>query len=612
MVICVPLMLSTLPIPLGAKQGWNTLRKATSCNPERRSNSPLEPHQGARRRQLPQHASAYSVPVTPSPETSAPQSAPRRSGNYHPSIWSHSLVTELMRSTYLDERYLVRLEELKLEATKLLMETREQPLLQLRTIDSMQRLGVAYHFEREISKALDQCYESYGRSVGSGEEVALGFRLLRQHGYQVSSENMLRSFKELVRKSTSFSSQDIRCLLAIYDASHLAIYGEADIEEAKNTTAEFLRKLVRKMDDRLAKLVDHSLEMPLHWMMPRLEARHYINLYEMDGERNPLLLELAKLDFNIVQSIHQRELRELSRWWTSLGLSKALTFSRDRLVENYLWAIGIAFEPKHSDCRLCLTKLVCILTVIDDIYDVHGSLDELELFTLVVESWKVEAIESLPDYMKPCFLALYNFVDQVAVNALGTHGWDVKPFICEEWKRLCKAYYVEAKWFYNGYKPPLTKYLENAWITVGGPVAMVHAYLFQGSTIPQKLANCLHIDQGFDLIQLSSLIGRISDDLGTSEAEMERGDVWKSVECFMGETCESKERSRESIKRMVGDLWKQLNEECYKTQLPKNFVCMVVNMARTALCIFQYGDGIGTSIGVTRDRILSLFVEDIQ
>lgn len=75
------------------------------------------------------------------------------------------------------------------------------------------------------------------------------------------------------------------------------------------------------------------------------------------------------------------------RWWRELGFQETLTFSRDRLMENYLWAMGIVFEPQFTKCRIELTKFVCILTAIDDMYDIYGSLEELELFTDAVKRY---------------------------------------------------------------------------------------------------------------------------------------------------------------------------------------------------------------------------------
>ncbi|RWR88333.1 trans-ocimene synthase [Cinnamomum micranthum f. kanehirae] len=67
--------------------------------------------------------------------------------------------------------------------------------------------------------------------------------------------------------------------------------------------------------------------------------------------------------------------------------AKKLEFSKDQLVKNYLWAMGIAWVPKFSKYRKWLTKPISILMVIDDIYDVYGSVDELELFKEAVKRW---------------------------------------------------------------------------------------------------------------------------------------------------------------------------------------------------------------------------------
>lgn len=71
-----------------------------------------------------------------------------------------------------------------------------------------------------------------------------------------------------------------------------------------------------------------------------------------------------------------------TRWWKKIGLSRKLSFStKDSLLQCFFWTIGISFEPHLSDSRLSLTKLATFLTVIDDLYDDHGSVDELQLFT---------------------------------------------------------------------------------------------------------------------------------------------------------------------------------------------------------------------------------------
>jgi hypothetical protein len=57
-------------------------------------------------------------------------------------------------------------------------------------IDAIQRLGVAYHFETEIEEALQHIYNNrIDMEDDDLYNTALGFRLLRQHGYNVSCGN---------------------------------------------------------------------------------------------------------------------------------------------------------------------------------------------------------------------------------------------------------------------------------------------------------------------------------------------------------------------------------------------------------------------------------------
>nr|ART66980.1 (R)-linalool synthase [Magnolia champaca] len=528
----------------------------------------------------------------------------RRSANYHPAIWCPQQI-ESLTSPYTDRRFVARLEELKIDIKRLIKKTVE-PSDRLKLVDLIQRLGIGYHFEKEMKEGLDDVYVAH--SDYDLCSAALRFRLLRQHGYEVTPD-IFNDYKDEEGKFKAFIKQDAHGLLSLYEASYLGMHEEGVLDEAMEFSRSHLKGLMGSMDSDLTVQVQHAFEIPMHWRMPRLEAKHYIDVYERENRKSLVLLELAKLDFNLVQSKHQHDLKELSRWWRELGLAEKLPFSRDRLVENYVWAMGIASEPQFSKCRIAITKLVSILTVIDDMYDVYGSLDELELFTEAVERWDIKDVDVLPDYMKICYLALYNFANEITYDTLKDHGCNVLPFIKKEWQNLCKAYLVEAKWFSNGYTPTLDEYLMNGWISVGGPVAMVHAYFLQGCPITKEL-----IDQfmdGSDLIYWSSLITRLSDDLGTSEAEMKRGDVPKAIQCRMKETGVSHESAQGHIKGLMSDAWKRLNEECLRSSLPKTFVDMVLNMARTAQCIFEHGDGIGTSKGVTRDRIITLFNEPI-
>jgi hypothetical protein len=108
-------------------------------------------------------------------------------------------------------------------------------------------------------------------------------------------------------------SWDMEGLLSLYEASHLGMHGENILEEGRDFSIKNLKSIMGKLDSNAAKQVKQSLEIPLYWRVPRVEARDFIGIYQKDNTKNLTLLELAKLDYNLVQSVHQRELKELER-----------------------------------------------------------------------------------------------------------------------------------------------------------------------------------------------------------------------------------------------------------------------------------------------------------
>lgn len=70
-------------------------------------------------------------------------------------------------------------------------------------------------------------------------------------------------------------------------------------------------------------------------------------------------------------------------------MGEKLPFARDRLVSSYIWSLGISSRPRDRYCRVQLTKIIELVGVCDDVYDIYGTLDELELFTDVVERFEL-------------------------------------------------------------------------------------------------------------------------------------------------------------------------------------------------------------------------------
>ena len=69
------------------------------------------------------------------------------------------------------------------------------------------------------------------------------------------------------------------------------------------------------------------------------------------------------------------------RWWKNSGLVEKLPFVRDMVVESYFWAVGVFEAHQCGYERKMVAKATTLITALDDVYDIYGTLDEFELFT---------------------------------------------------------------------------------------------------------------------------------------------------------------------------------------------------------------------------------------
>ncbi|KAL7250343.1 hypothetical protein ACSBR1_012362 [Camellia fascicularis] len=70
----------------------------------------------------------------------------------------------------------------------------------LELIDDIQRLGLSYHFEEDIRRALNRIMFAQGTNVRLEKGVhaiALYFRLCRQHGFEISHRTGTVGFVEI-------------------------------------------------------------------------------------------------------------------------------------------------------------------------------------------------------------------------------------------------------------------------------------------------------------------------------------------------------------------------------------------------------------------------------
>ncbi|KAK7312917.1 hypothetical protein VNO77_37162 [Canavalia gladiata] len=147
-------------------------------------------------------------------------------------------------------------------------------------------------------------------------------------------------------------------MLSLYEAAQLRFHGEEILDEAHNFTHTHLTKsLTTKLSPFLAAQVRHSLGQSLRRGMPRLEARSYISFYQEDPSHDENLLTFAKLDFNILQKLHQEEVRSITKWWNEdLTVSIKFPFARDRIVEGKACCIKYAKKEMKRLVQAYITE----------------------------------------------------------------------------------------------------------------------------------------------------------------------------------------------------------------------------------------------------------------
>jgi len=141
-------------------------------------------------------------------------------------------------------------------------------------------------------------------------QLLLSFRQL----FEMHADIFL-SFKDEEGKFKGEISKDVQGMLSLYEASYLTLEGES-LWEANEFSRTHLMNLMKEglMDAKMTEKVKHVLEgLPYHRSCYKLVAGEYINTYDKIKPHNLLLLQLAKLDFNMEQSSYQNELKELSR-----------------------------------------------------------------------------------------------------------------------------------------------------------------------------------------------------------------------------------------------------------------------------------------------------------
>ncbi|KAL7145229.1 hypothetical protein ABFS83_07G066800 [Erythranthe nasuta] len=527
---------------------------------------------------------------------------------FSPSMWGDTFSTFSL-DEQVQEKYEKAIETLKQEVRSKLVEATSGKLLIL--VDTIERLGLAYHFETEIEEKLERIYNE-DQEYDDLFTTALRFRLLRQHQYQVSC-SVFDKFTDEAHKMKEMLSSDVEGLLSLYEAAHIRIHREDILEEAVPFTKHHLTRhvLSQSLESPLEDKVKRALVHSFHRGVPIIEARVYISIYEKDDSRDEIILKLAKLNFNYLQNMYKEELSELYRWWNNFDLKSKLPYARDRSIECYLWGIAFHFEPQYSYVRKAVAKATQMVSVLDDTYDNYATLNEAQLFTDVLERWDMNEIGQLPNYMKVVYQYIMSIYEDYKREATKQGKSFAIPSYKEAVKQLARAYNIEQNWIMEQKMPLLEEYLKNSVIT-SSIFVMFTAHFPGMKSVTQETIDWLLSNP--KIVVLTAMIGRHIDDLGSHERENKEGKYLTVVDCYMKHYGISKEEVLSMFEVLVEDAWKDISKEwANKTSsIPKEIVEQLVNYARAAEMTYQNSeDGYTNPEKNLGPHIVALFVDPI-
>uniref|UniRef100_A0A8I6YYP9 Terpene synthase n=1 Tax=Hordeum vulgare subsp. vulgare TaxID=112509 RepID=A0A8I6YYP9_HORVV len=496
-------------------------------------------------------------------------------------------------------------------------------VVKMELIDTLERIGVAYHYHEDINEILRDMHSD---EQGTGDDLhmtAMRFYLLRKHGYHISP-NVFRKFRD---DQGNFVSDDLDSLLALYNAAYLRDRGEELLDDAIVFTKSHLLCMLEHLDSQLAEEVECTLETPHFRRVERVETRRYIPVYEMKATRNEHILEFAKLDFNILQTLYCKELKDLTIWWKDFQTQTDLQFARDRMVEMHFWMLGVVYEPQYSYSRIMLTKLVMIVSLFDDLYDNYSTTEESNIFTAAMESfvsyilsilaikthflnhmWDEQVVEHFPAYLKSLYINILNttnVIDEELKHQKNMHAGLAKKLVID----VAKCYHAEVKWRDEHYVP--TSVEEHLQISVRSSACMQIislVFITMGDiTTREVLEWALTYPK---IIKCVCIVGRIGNDMVSHEREQLSEHVASTVQTCTKEHGITVVEANEKLKVIIEEAWMDIVHECLHKEHPMELLEKVTDLARTMDFMYKREDAYTLSFSL-KETLTSLYVNFI-
>ncbi|WVZ86203.1 hypothetical protein U9M48_033025 [Paspalum notatum var. saurae] len=556
----------------------------------------------------------------------------RKPRPYHPSPWGDFFLNHRPCTPAQLQAMKEKAQAKKEEVRRIIVAAAAAPALaaKLELVDVLQRIGVDYHFGKEIDDLLRAVYD--GDAKDDDDDLyltSLRFYLLRKHGCNASSD-VFAKFRD--EQGNFATGDDVKCLLMLFDAAHLRVHGEEVLDSAIASTRSRLQSLMGNLEPEMAEEVRDTLETPSFRRVQRVEAHRFFSEYEKKATRDETVLEFARLDYNILQTIYCDELKDLSIWWKNFQSVTELGFARDRMLEMHFWMLGVCYEPYYSYSRKLLTKCITLASLFDDFYDNYSTTEESNIFTAALERfalaasrfavviyntkkyrdllefdgrWDERAAEQLPAYLREFYLntlSTTNGIEDDLKHQNNKHAELVKGLVLE----LAKNYHAEVKWRDENYVP--TKVEEHLQLSVPSSGCMqitAFALVSMGDVATSEAIEWARTYP--KIVRGVCVIGRVMNDIVSHEREQTSDHVVSTVQTCMKEYGFTVAQANKKLGEIVEEAWMDMVQECLDQKHAMTLLERAVNLARTMDFLYKREDAYTLSHSI-KGIMTSLYV----
>ncbi|CAM8891378.1 unnamed protein product [Rhodiola kirilowii] len=490
-------------------------------------------------------------------------------------------------------------------------------------VDALVRTGIDHHFPTEVQNVLDATYRSWEQKE---EEIfldvptcAMAFRLLRVNGYGVSPGPLAQfATEDDYLSSLAGHLNDTNAVLELHRASEVITRSDESVLKKINAWSRpFLKRYY--VDDhvhseynlkmRTRQEVDDILKFPSYASLERLENMRYINIYGSGNSKvlktsynctnvdNKEILKLAAEDFNSNQLYLREEFRHFKRWVRENRLDEP-QFVRQGAWQMYFSAVAIFVSPELSDARLAWAKSSLLILMVDDLFDVTGSKEDLENFIHLVEKWDLNlATDSFSEDVRILFSALHRAVTEIAEAAKKYQQHDWTSHLIDVWLKATRAMFIEKEWQRNGYLPTLDEYLTNGFASFSVDTIVHPATYFVGPLISKEVVNGAEFH---NLSKTLGIIGRLLNDIASFERESTEGTM-NGLALHMAHAADS---SKEMVIQKLMEIVELKRMELLQlvlrkdTEVPNACKQVFWKMSKNVHTFYQHGADLTTSIEV--------------